>query len=367
MNICLITGSFPPTRCGVGDYTARLASALAKEKHHVVVITSAGQTTADFMSMTVKPVMKHWGLAGIRPLLTMVQQIRPDVVHLQYPSSGYGKALGINMLFWLLKITLPRVQRVLTLHEYEVFSWKGRLRLWLSLKNAHRVICTNDRDAGLLKKRMPHLKLRVIPIGSNVGEKSGPQEPEPSVGRTIELLHFGTVMPNKGWPMMIAALEILAARGYRASLTVMSGLDGKRYLYHQEVESMIERSSVAAWIRFTGYLDEAALAALAGQDDIVVLPFSDGLRLNRGSFVAMLAYHKAIITTTAPFAIAEFEGTPPCALVPPGDAEALAEAIVQLWQHPDKRRQLRAAALAAARAFSWPAIAGKTLGVYDMV
>ncbi len=364
MNICLISGSFPPARCGVGDYTARLASALAQEKHQVVVITSAGRPTADFTAMTVRPVVKHWGLAGMRSLFAVLQPLHPDVVHVQYPSTGYGRALGINMLFILLKLMLPHVQRVITLHEYEVFSWKGRLRLWLTVKTAHKVICTNHHDATLLKKRMPRLKLQVIPIGSNVGEKNQAQQPLPANGEVMQLLHFGTVMPNKGWATMIAALEALAARGLQARLTVMSSLEGKAYLYHQEVASMIERSSVAAWIRFTGYLDEAALAALAGNDDIVVLPFSNGLRLNRGSFVAMLAYGKAIITTEPPFEIEGMAHGQICWMVPPGDAATLAETIIRLWHDPQTRRQLRARAAVAAKRFAWPVIAQKTLAVY---
>ena len=43
MKVLLVTGSFPPMKCGVGDYTACLAEALARKPNiEVAVLTSQG-------------------------------------------------------------------------------------------------------------------------------------------------------------------------------------------------------------------------------------------------------------------------------------------------------------------------------------
>ena len=40
MKICFIVGAFPTMKCGVGDYTNKLAEELAKKGNEVHVITS---------------------------------------------------------------------------------------------------------------------------------------------------------------------------------------------------------------------------------------------------------------------------------------------------------------------------------------
>ena len=46
MRVMLITGSFPPMHCGVGDYTCKLAAALAERADLcVTVLTSRGAET----------------------------------------------------------------------------------------------------------------------------------------------------------------------------------------------------------------------------------------------------------------------------------------------------------------------------------
>jgi glycosyltransferase involved in cell wall biosynthesis len=53
-------------------------------------------------------------------------------------------------------------------------------------------------------------------------------------------------------------------------------------------------------------------------------------------------------------------------LVPPGDPEALAAAILELLDKPDLRRSLRAKAQERmTESHSWPAIAKRILSVYE--
>jgi glycogen(starch) synthase len=51
-------------------------------------------------------------------------------------------------------------------------------------------------------------------------------------------------------------------------------------------------------------------------------------------------------------------------LVPPGDADCLAEALDRLVGDPHLRARLSAAARARSRSYSWPHLAGRVAGVY---
>ncbi len=52
-------------------------------------------------------------------------------------------------------------------------------------------------------------------------------------------------------------------------------------------------------------------------------------------------------------------------LVPPGDVDALAEAVIELLGDEERRRAFGAAARTAAEAYSWDRIARRLLDVYE--
>jgi glycosyltransferase involved in cell wall biosynthesis len=92
LRILIVTGSFPPMRCGVGDYTSCLAEALGKhEDVRVAILTSeqACKPTQD-VSYDIFPVVKSWQISDFSRIEKVIRQWRPDIVHIQYPTQGYG-------------------------------------------------------------------------------------------------------------------------------------------------------------------------------------------------------------------------------------------------------------------------------------
>jgi len=74
MKIALITGSYPPETCGIGDYAAQLAGALRQKGFIVEVICNM-----------------DWRLRNIRDIVKTVRSVNPDIVHVQYPGVGSAK------------------------------------------------------------------------------------------------------------------------------------------------------------------------------------------------------------------------------------------------------------------------------------
>ncbi|MGA9390861.1 MAG: glycosyltransferase, partial [Candidatus Sulfotelmatobacter sp.] len=124
MRILLISGSMPPMMCGVGDYTASLAKALGRRKDtSVAVLTDRAATPmpSDF-GFEVFPIANGWRMGDAVRIAKLVRHWHPDVVHVQYPTQGYGS----RYLPWLLP-TLFRVMRmpiVQTWHEYHMETVK---------------------------------------------------------------------------------------------------------------------------------------------------------------------------------------------------------------------------------------------------
>jgi hypothetical protein len=106
MRILIITGSFPPMRCGVGDYTYQLAESLAQGSGlSVVVLTSrAAATPSTPTAFEVFPVMESWDDSEASTIEEVTRKWSPDLVHIQYPTLGYGR----GSLPWRLPLRLYR-------------------------------------------------------------------------------------------------------------------------------------------------------------------------------------------------------------------------------------------------------------------
>jgi glycosyltransferase involved in cell wall biosynthesis len=116
----LISGSFPPMKCGVGDYTAKLAQALAHNADTsvaVLAVVAASETDVISPRLQLFPVAHGWAVSDLPAILRTVRKWRPDIIHMQYPGQGYGA----HKLPWLLPSILAIVLRkpiVQTWHEY---------------------------------------------------------------------------------------------------------------------------------------------------------------------------------------------------------------------------------------------------------
>ena len=89
MKVMMVTGSYPPLKDGVGDYTYRLCYTLRQflgEDSVYVVSTRTGR--ADEEHPRDFPVVSEWNLKGIVQVIKQVRSLRPDVVHIQYPAAG---------------------------------------------------------------------------------------------------------------------------------------------------------------------------------------------------------------------------------------------------------------------------------------
>ena len=96
----MVTGSFPDDPCGVGDYTARLSQELARQGMHVCILTTdlPEIKSLDHHSITVCKVVKSWRLYNTFRFVRSLKAMKPDLIHIQYPTRGYRWFLLPNLL-----------------------------------------------------------------------------------------------------------------------------------------------------------------------------------------------------------------------------------------------------------------------------
>src|SRR6476619_5245508 len=101
LRILIVSGSYPPMRCGVGDYTSSLASALHRSGKVKVGILGGRHIIKNN-----KPIDFLYGASWrLRSALKMLKKIaawRPDIVHFQFPTQGYAG----YFLPWVLPLLL---------------------------------------------------------------------------------------------------------------------------------------------------------------------------------------------------------------------------------------------------------------------
>lgn len=367
VKVCLISASYPPIRCGVGDQVSRQAGLLSAAGESVQVLTTGSGFARPEAGVDVLRQQPGWGAGQTPALAAAVRRLAPDIVHLHYPSLGYGLGLAPNLLFAGLRLARAACRRVLTLHEYQQFTWKGRARLWPALRFAHRIICTNRLDQKKLESDFPACqgKIQVIPLGNPLADEPAAR---PADGPAPGLVHFGTVMPNKGWEDLLLALARLKQQGRPQRLLAITELDPDAFAYHRGISRRIAELGLESEIVFTGYLPAAEASARLRAGRIAVQPYSDGARLNRSSLVTVLAHGLAVLSTDPPLELEELAANRQYWAVRPRDPADLAQGILHLLDHPTLVEKLQAEAVAVSGSyFAWPRIISLTRGLYQQL
>ena len=180
MKIVFLTPNYPPTICGVGDHTHRLALEMMEKGVEIHVICSANQTPTPFDSplLTVHPVVKTWNTEGVASIVKVVKTIQPDWFVTQYvPHSYHPKGLSYISLFLYRQLRQLKTPILTIFHEVKIRperAFKTRLMSYLQsiiayrLSNMSAKIVTSIDFYDHNLKDIPSNKKTIIPIGSNI-------------------------------------------------------------------------------------------------------------------------------------------------------------------------------------------------------
>jgi len=332
-------------------YDRALASALARAGAEVELITSRFDY-GDVPAAGGVEVVEHFyrrALPGPRRFTRLAQHVpdmlryrriakRADVVHFQWLSV---QALDAHLL--------PARPRVLTAHdvlprEPNPSQLAGQRRLY---ERMDAIVVHSEHGAGRLRDELglDPAKVHVVPHG--VLDNLAAVAPEPLFAKTKPVvLFFGLIRPYKGVDVLLEAWR--AARPDAELWVVgMPRMDA----------SFIHGPNVRTALRF---VSGAELAGAFDAADLVVLPYREIDQ--SGVLFTALAFGKPLLLS-AVGGFPEIEGA---ALVPPGDAQALAAQLTALLADPAKLARMAEASRAlAAGPYSWDGIAERTLALYS--
>jgi glycosyltransferase involved in cell wall biosynthesis len=206
-------------------------------------------------------------------------------------------------------------------------------------------------------------KITVIPHGpffydlqgSGAGARCGCGN---AAQRTV--LWQGILQPYKGLDVLLESWRIVEGAESGARLVIAGTGDQHLLAGTRQILEQLHLRNVELDLRF---LTAVELVDLYRRADLVVYPYR--AITTSGALATGLALGKAIVASDLPVFREALEDGEDGVLVPPGDAEALAGAILRLVRDPDERNRM--AARVKARAFgagAWQEIARQTAEVY---
>jgi glycosyltransferase involved in cell wall biosynthesis len=354
----LLTGEYPPSAGGVGDYTALLARALADAGDSVDVWV--GEPVQPFASgpLRVHALPDRFGSRS-RTALTDAWKAAPGTVLLQYVPNALGHR-GMNVAFcrWLVaERQAGRDVRVMFHEPYLYFTatrpWRNvaavaqRVMAALLVRASTQVYYSSASWQAYLARYGAGRDAIVLPIPSTIPSGVRPVDVGEFRRRVAPgarvVGHFGTFGEHVGDELR-AALPALFERDGNVRV-ILIGRGSERFLRRLEgdVPSAAER------VHATGDIDAAAAAVAITACDVMFQPYPDGVTTRRTSVMAGLACGVATVSTAGTLTEPVWTDTRAVALVPPGNVPAAVTEIRRLLDDRPARDAQAARGLEAYR------------------
>ncbi len=344
----VLVGPQAPPSGGMANQTRQLAQLLSEEGCRVTLVT----TNAPYRPAMIGRIR---GVRALFRLLPYVRQLwiamrETGLVHVM-ANSGWAWHLFASPAVWIA--WLRGVPTVVNYRGGDADAFLARQARLVrpTLARAAAVAVPSGFLNGVFAKY--GIATCIVPNIVNLDAfhpaEALPAKPHLLVARNLE--------PIYDIATAIHAFAIVVARQTESRLTIAgSGPERER------LERLALELGVAAKVRFTGRLDNAALPPLYRTASVVVNPSrTDNLPI---SLLEALAAGVPIVSTDVggiPYVV---EHGATALLVAPGDADAMAAAILRLLEDRALASQLRAAGIDAARRYAWPRVRGELFAVY---
>jgi len=348
VTLCFVSDYYPtlPHFGGIAVYTQRIARALTARGHRVHVVVARAAEHADKMEEGVHvhyrrarwlPLAGRW-LPGLGESLCIAgflaalhRRHRFDAVEI--PNwEGMGLASA-----WA-----PGLRVAIRLHTSlaESIEMAGRqparaerFTIWMertSARRARAVVTHSTSHRDRMAASYGRQDIEVIPHGVTI-----PGQPAPPAGRSI--LAIGRMNPRKGMETLFKAIPKVLAQWPDASFRVV-GPDEN----HPQVQALRAQLAGPGRVEFPGMVSPQGLEQFYDESALYVSPAiyeSFGL-----TFAEAMAHGRPVVGCNASAVPEIVRDGVDGILVPPGDAEALAAAMVTLISDEPLRRRMGASA-----------------------
>lgn len=368
MHIAIDAHSVGAQLAGNETYAVNLIEALAEIDQsnqytlYITKLSAADRFTNRWPNVRVKRTLPHTPLVRIPLVLSAELRRNPvDVLHVQYTAPPLAPCAVVATIHDLSFEHLP-----------ETFHRRSRAQLRLTVRrtahNAAQILTLSE-----FSRRDVIETYGIDPERVAVTPAAAPAHFQPVTNETdlrriratygIErdyILALGSIQPRKNLVRLINAYSSLWKERQSDAMPQLV-LAGKRGWLEGETMRAAEQSAAGRDIRFSGYVAEADLPALFSGAMCFAYPsYFEGFGLP--VLEAMQCGTPVIAGNRT--SLPEVTGDA-AVLVDPFDEAAIAEALRNLMENPDRRAELRVKGVQRAKRFSWEETARLTLQAYE--
>lgn len=291
---------------------------------------------------------------GYRAVLRLVKKLRRDfpidLIHAHFIDFDGAVAVRLKK-----KLGIPVV---ITTHGYdtvdELAAGNGP-KLLPICRQADAVVAVSSMLKNALLREDPSLSIRVILNGFNLQDCPRDVKKEP-----YSIIAVGALVERKKFHVVIQALAQVQKRYPQATLTLV-GEGGERV----RLEALIQELHLEQSVRLTGFLPNQQVMALMAAHQVFAMPsVHEGFGI---VYLEAMAAGCVCIGTqkegVADLIVSGENGL----LVPPDDANTLANEIAALFASPNDRQRLAQAGQQAAVTLTWEENAKKNLALFEEI
>jgi phosphatidyl-myo-inositol alpha-mannosyltransferase len=221
-------------------------------------------------------------------------------------------------------------------------------------------IAVSQAAASLIQKHFPGY-YNIIPNGVEVERFAAPQEPLPELDDgMINILFVGRLEKRKGLRYLLRAFERVKARRPDTRLVVAGAYDDRQ---RRGYERWVKESGLRD-VEFVGYVSNELLPRYQHSAHIFCAPNTGNESQGIILLEAMAAGRPVVASNIDGFAGVITHGVEGL-LVRPQDSDALGEALLEMVEDPDMRRDMGIKASERAQHFSWDRVAQRVLSYYE--
>lgn len=288
LHVVVVT-TFPPDRGNLAEYGFHVSHALAQADGVARVTVIANRVAGAPETEIVSPkltIRRRWTLDEPTSFIAIAREataLKADVVYVNAGIRTWGKSRRASIAGASVPagLRLAGHRVVTTLHTIGDTVRLDRMGVGRATQLGMKVASHLYLRSNLVTVTMPSMQSALQAMGgTNVAHLShgtwGAKVSSPPVVPTPRILSFGFWGAFKDADLLVESTRALRETGVPAELV----LGGGPHPYFPEIyQQMVSRYRTSPFVKFTGYVPEADLAALFTSVSVVVLPY----RTNAGA------------------------------------------------------------------------------------
>ncbi len=363
-------GGYLPRLCGIATFTHDLCEAVSawtpSAQCYAVVVNDRPEGYAYSSRVGFEIVEKE--LASYRRAADYLNFNNAEVLCVQHEFGIYGGPAGSHLLALLKEVRMPVVTTLHTiLHDPNTAQRKVMDELG---QRSDRLVVMAQKGLEILCETyaVRQAKVDVIPHGIPEIPFTDPSDSKAQFGveDRVVLLTFGLLGPGKGIQHVIEALPEIVRTHPNVVYLVLGATHP--HLVAREGESYrlsLERLAEDRGVRehvifFNGFVSLDDLIQFIGATDIYLTPYLNEAQITSGTLAYVFGAGKAVVSTPywhAQELLADGRGI----LVPFSDPGAIAKAVCEFLDDPQRMAKTRQTAYRLGRDMLWPAVAKRYL------